>query len=95
MRPHEVFQAAPGFPGSESSGVQSSAMQIPSELEIARHAPPSGCAVPEAERYTRWLATHHYENFNVVSWLLPVRLRQHFYNVYAYCRWADDLGDEM
>ena len=50
---------------------------------------------PEAERYTRWLATHHYENFNVVSWLLPRRLRQHFYNVYAYCRWADDLGDEV
>jgi phytoene/squalene synthetase len=22
-------------------------------------------------------------------------LRQHFYNVYAYCRWADDLGDEV
>jgi len=22
-------------------------------------------------------------------------LRQDFYNVYAYCRWADDLGDEM
>ena len=49
----------------------------------------------EAQRYTRWLATHHYENFNVVSWLLPRRLHQHFYNVYAYCRWADDLGDEV
>jgi squalene synthase HpnC len=22
-------------------------------------------------------------------------LRQHFYNVYAFCRWADDLGDEI
>ncbi|PYT29039.1 MAG: squalene synthase HpnC [Acidobacteria bacterium] len=43
----------------------------------------------------RWLATHHYENFHVVSWLLPRRLHQDFYNVYAYCRWADDLGDEM
>jgi squalene synthase HpnC len=31
----------------------------------------------------------------VVSWLLPRRLHQDFYNVYAYCRWADDLGDEM
>ncbi len=51
--------------------------------------------VPEAESYTRWLATHHYENFHVVSWLLPKRLHQDFYNVYAYCRWADDLGDEM
>jgi len=70
-------------------------MQNPAELEIARHAPPFGCTVQEAERYTRWLTTHHYENFNVVSWLLPKRLRQHFYNLYAYCRWADDLGDEV
>ncbi len=65
------------------------------ELEIARHLPAEGCSVEEAQRYTRWLATHHYENFNVVSWLLPRRLHQHFYNVYAYCRWADDLGDEV
>jgi squalene synthase HpnC len=50
--------------------------------------------MPEAEAYTRWLATHHYENFHVVSFLLPRRLHQDFYNVYAYCRWADDLGDE-
>ena len=39
--------------------------------------------------------THHYENFSVVSWLLPRQLHQHFYNVYAYCRWSDDLGDEV
>ena len=51
---------------------------------------------PEQGRvYTRWLATHHYENFHVVSFLLPKRLHQDFYNVYAYCRWADDLSDEM
>jgi squalene synthase HpnC len=48
-----------------------------------------------ARAYTRWLATHHYENFHVVSFLLPKRLHQDFYNVYAYCRWADDLGDEI
>ena len=65
------------------------------ELEIARNLPPEGCAPAEAQRYTRWLATHHYENFNVVSWLLPRQLHQHFYNVYAYCRWSDDLGDEV
>jgi squalene synthase HpnC/squalene synthase HpnD len=65
------------------------------ELEIARNLPQGGCAPCEAERYTRWLATHHYENFNVVSWLLPRDLHQHFYNVYAYCRWSDDLGDEV
>jgi squalene synthase HpnC/squalene synthase HpnD len=65
------------------------------EIEIAASLPPPGCPVTEAERYTRWLATHHYENFHVVSWILPRRLRRHFYNVYAYCRWADDLGDEV
>ena len=70
-------------------------MLRPGELEIARQAPLPGCSPETAQRYTRWLATHHYENFNVVSWLLPKELHQHFYNVYAYCRWADDLGDEV
>ena len=65
------------------------------ELEIARNLPPERCNVEQAQRYTRRLATHHYENFNVVSWLLPRHLHQHFYNVYAYCRWSDDLGDEV
>ena len=65
------------------------------ELKIARNLPAEGCGPAEAQRYTRWLATHHYENFNVVSRLLPRRLHQHFYNVYAYCRWSDDLGDEV
>jgi len=52
-------------------------------------------AVEESLNYTRWLATHHHENFHVVSFLLPKRLHQDFYNVYAFCRWADDLGDEI
>jgi squalene synthase HpnC len=70
-------------------------MLRPGELEIAEHAPADNCSPAAAQTYTRWLATHHYENFNVVSWLLPKDLHQHFYNVYAYCRWADDLGDEV
>ena len=65
------------------------------ELEIAANAPVAGCTPETAQNYTRWLATHHYENFSVVSWLLPKELHQHFYNLYAYCRWADDLGDEI
>ena len=52
-------------------------------------------APDESLAYTRWLATHHYENFHVVSFLLPKRLHQDFYNVYSFCRWADDLGDEI
>src|SRR5260221_7134513 len=71
------------------------AMLRPGELEIAQNAPPAGCSPETAQQYTRWLATHHYENFNVASWLLPKELHQHFYNLYAYCRWADDLGDEV
>jgi squalene synthase HpnC len=70
-------------------------MLRPNELEIAERAPSPGCSLEAAQGYTRWLATHHYENFNVVSWLLPKDLHQHFYNLYAYCRWADDLGDEI
>jgi squalene synthase HpnC len=49
----------------------------------------------EAEAYSRRLAQSHYENFPVVTWALPKSLHQHFYNVYAFCRWADDLGDEV
>ena len=70
-------------------------MQVPAELEIARQLPPSGTSVERAQQYTRWLSRHHYENFTVATYLLPRHLRQHFYNVYAYCRWADDLADEI
>ena len=65
--------------------------------EYVRSIAPNSVAYPLADalEYTRWLATHHYENFQVVSFLLPKRLHQDFYNVYAYCRWADDLGDEI
>lgn len=57
----------------------------------ATYLPPSRDA---AERYSKTLAKSHYENFPVVTWLLPKALHQHFFNVYAFCRWADDLGDE-
>ena len=63
---------------------------LPSEYAIPQHAP----SPTEARAYCRRLARSHYENFSVASWFLPKRLRQHFYNVYAYCRISDDLGDE-
>lgn len=50
--------------------------------------------VDDALAYTRALARSHGENFTVVSFLLPRGLRGDFANVYAFCRWADDLGDE-
>lgn len=52
-------------------------------------------SLADAQQYCRDLAISHYENFPVVTWLLPKHLHQHFYNVYAYCRYADDLGDEI
>ncbi len=57
----------------------------------AAASPPSPAA---ARAYCRHLARTHYENFTVASWLLPRNLRPHFYHIYAYCRWADDLADE-
>ncbi len=51
-------------------------------------------SVEAASAYTHDLATTHYENFTVVSRFVPAHLRQDFANVYAFCRWADDLGDE-
>ena len=49
----------------------------------------------ESRAYARDLSRAHYENFQVVSFLLPKRLHQDFFHIYAFCRWADDLGDEM
>ena len=51
-------------------------------------------SVRQAKRYCRQLARRHYENFTVASFLLPRNLTRHFHNIYAYCRWADDLADE-
>ncbi len=70
-------------------------MLAPKDFVHSPEALAKAYTVAEAESYTRWLSTHHYENFHVVSFLLPKRLHQDFYNVYAFCRWADDLADEM
>lgn len=64
---------------------------LPPEYSIPENAP----ALAEAQEYCVKLATSHYENFPVVTWFLPKHLHQHFYNVYAYCRISDDLGDEV
>ena len=79
-------------------GIRSS----PLPLESGWAALPASYAIPErapslreAEAYCRRLARTHYENFSVATWFLPAALRQHFFNVYAYCRISDDLGDEV
>jgi squalene synthase HpnC len=64
---------------------------LPESYRIPASAP----SLAEAQAYCERLAKTHYENFSVATWFLPKRLRQHFYNVYAYCRISDDLGDEV
>ena len=67
--------------------------------DLQRYGPNARQAAPpslgQSRRYCRRLAVRHYENFTVASRLLPRGLRQHVCNVYAYCRWADDLADEI
>ena len=72
---------------AESAGWRS----LPPEYAIPERAP----SLQEAQEYCARLAHSHYENFSVVTWFLPRHLHQHFYNVYAYCRISDDLGDEV
>ncbi len=63
---------------------------LPAEYAIPAQAP----SLQEAYAYCERLARSHYENFSVATWFLPKSLRQHFYNVYSYCRISDDLSDE-
>lgn len=49
----------------------------------------------EARAYCARLTATHYENFSVVTWMTPRPLRPAFRAIYSFCRWADDLGDEV
>lgn len=76
-----------------------------SELMLPEHAllgaPPAYLtpmerpSLEEAQAWCRHLASTHYENFHVATWFLPRKVRPHFESIYAYCRVADDLGDEV
>ncbi len=61
---------------------------------VRRHLASGATDLRQGEAYTRRLARSHYENFVVAGWFVPRSMRQPFYNLYAYCRIADDLGDE-
>jgi squalene synthase HpnC len=78
-------------PNSADFHTRSGWAELPPEYAIPAQAP----SLVEAQAYCKRLATSHYENFSVVTWFLPARLHQHFYNVYSYCRISDDLGDEV
>lgn len=40
------------------------------------------------------IAKSHYENFPVGSILIPKKIRKHFYSIYAFSRFCDDIADE-
>lgn len=48
----------------------------------------------DSEARTVLSATRHYENFTVVSFRQPRRIKNALKSIYAYCRTADDLADE-
>jgi squalene synthase HpnC len=65
--------------------------------DLVRFGPESTARVSrdEALAYCARLTASHYENFSVVTWLTPRALRPAFQSIYAFCRWSDDLGDEV
>jgi squalene synthase HpnC len=79
----------------EHSSEEATGLSPWAKLPIEYAIPESPPSLAEAEQYCRQLARSHYENFSVATWFLPSNLKQHFFNVYAYCRISDDLGDEV
>ncbi len=69
--------------------------------DLALHGPDapssggSGITVEEARDRALRLARSHRENFSVLTRLVPRDVRDDFAAVYAFCRTADDLGDEI
>lgn len=49
----------------------------------------------DAKEYCRQLTLTHGENFSVLSRFVPQRMHDGMCAVYAFCRWSDDLGDEI
>ncbi|MDX2167524.1 MAG: presqualene diphosphate synthase HpnD [Deltaproteobacteria bacterium] len=62
----------------------------------APHSTPvaDAAALAAAYAHCQRIATTHYENFTVGSWLLPRRLRRPLAAIYAFARLADDFADE-
>ena len=59
-----------------------------------RRGPSSREEIELAYAHCWAIASSHYENFTVGSWLLPRRLRRHIAAIYAFARTADDIADE-
>jgi squalene synthase HpnC len=80
---------------SEAPAIAATSLPSAAAPAAVRTAFTRAADVAEAQAFTRKLAHEHYENFSVISLLLPQHQRQDFCNIYAFCRIADDLGDEI
>jgi squalene synthase HpnC len=76
---------------SEATAAQHALLGAPPEYLTPLERP----TLAEAQTWCRELASSHYENFHVATFFLPRKVRPHFESIYAYCRVADDLGDEV
>jgi squalene synthase HpnC len=76
---------------SETTVTQHALLGAPPEYLTPLERP----TLAEAQAWCHQLATSHYENFHVATFFLPRKVRPHFESIYAYCRVADDLGDEV
>jgi squalene synthase HpnC len=91
----EASSAEPNTPKSLKTPPRSGESLVLNDLaRFGPHCHGYEMSVAESESYCKNLALNHYENFSVASFLLPKSIRQDFYNIYAYCRWSDDLADE-
>ena len=68
--------------------------------DLRRYGPDADPTTRLVDRAAAWaycaqLTRSHYENFSVVTWLTPRPLRPALQSIYAFCRWSDDLGDEV
>ena len=58
-------------------------------------SPRAQWSLAKSRSYCQDLTRTHYENFSVLSCFVPGNLLADFRAIYAFCRWADDLGDEI
>ncbi|MCE9620150.1 MAG: squalene synthase HpnC [Planctomycetes bacterium] len=74
----------------------SQALETPATAMLQRWGPGvrAGMTQAEAATWCREFTRSRSENFPVLSALLPEKSRGDFAAIYAFCRWADDLGDE-
>jgi squalene synthase HpnC len=70
---------------------------MPFADDLARFGPDSAerLSPSQSRDYCAHLTATHYENFSVDTWLTPRDHRAAFQSIYAFCRWSDDLADEI